>query len=135
MNRESIRHDARPVRDDAVSLEPPGLLGLSCADCERRSFPAREQCPHCGSGAIERVALSPHGRVASWTVVHQAPPPLQTPYTLVTVDLDDGVRLLGSAVGQVDVDSEVRVELFPMRTAETGEALWWYRFRPSKEER
>jgi uncharacterized OB-fold protein len=123
------------VRADAISFEPPGLRGLICAECGRRSFPARELCPQCGSQAVEKIVLSERGRVASWTVVHQAPPPLQTPYTLVTVDLDDGVRVLGSAVGGVDIDGEVAVELFPLRVNDAGEALWWYRFRASEEER
>ena len=126
---------AMPMRADAISLDPAGLRGLSCAECGRRSFPARELCPHCGSEVIEQIALSGRGRIASWTVVHQAPPPLQTPYTLVTVDLDDGVRLLGSAVGPVEIDGEVTVELFPMKTTEAGEVLWWYRFHVNEEER
>ncbi|MET0455749.1 MAG: Zn-ribbon domain-containing OB-fold protein [Mycobacterium sp.] len=124
-----------PMRADAISLEPPGLRGLLCARCGRRSFPARELCPHCGSEAIEQIALAGHGRVVSWTVVHQAPPPLQTPYTLVTVDLDDGVRLLGAVADRVEIGSEVTVELFPMKTTADGEALWWYRFRAAEEQR
>jgi uncharacterized OB-fold protein len=73
--------------------------------------------------------------VASWTVVHQAPPPLTTPYTLATVDLDDGVRLLGAAVGDVQIDTEVAVELFPVRSDPSGKPLWWYRFRADEEKR
>ena len=82
------------------------------------------------------LAESPRqGRVASWTVVHQAPPPLKTPYTLATVDLDDGVRLLGAAVGDVQIDTEVAVELFPMKSDTSGKPLWWYRFRAVEEKR
>jgi uncharacterized protein len=124
-----------PLRSDAISLDPAGLCGLSCTACGRRSFPARELCPHCGSESVERITLSGHGRIASWTVVHQAPPPLETPYTLVTVDLDDGVRVLGSAVGPVDIDDHVTVELYPIKTSDHGDALWWYRFRAIEGER
>ena len=97
-----------------ISLDPQGLKGIACHACSRRSFPQRPLCPHCGADTVDNVVLSDRGRVASWTVVHQAPPPLKTPYTLVTVDLDDGVRLLGAAVGDIQIDSTVAVELFTL---------------------
>ena len=61
--------------------------------------------------------------------MHQAPPPLQTPYTLVTVDLDDGVRLLGAATDDIEIGSKVAVELFTLKSDTSGEPQWWYRFR------
>ena len=124
-----------PLRSDVVSLAPQGLKGVACRVCSRRSFPERSLCPHCGSDAVDHVTLAGRGRVTSWTVVHQAPPPLQTPYTLVTVDLDDGVRLLGAATGAVEIDDEVAVELFTLKTDSSGEPLWWYRFRGTEENR
>jgi uncharacterized protein len=122
-----------PLRDDVISLDPQGLKGIACHACGRHSFPQRPLCPHCGSESISDIVLATRGRVASWTVVHQAPPPLQTPYTLVTVDLDDGVRLLGAATGDVDIDSAVVVELFTLKSDDSGNPLWWYRFRGSEE--
>jgi len=124
-----------PLRSDVVSLEPQGLKGIACRVCSRRSFPERPLCPHCGSDAVDNVILAGRGRVVSWTVVHQAPPPLQTPYTLVTVDLDDGVRLLGASTGAVEIGDEVAVELFTLRTDSSGEPLWWYRFGGTEENR
>ena len=130
-----MRSTGAPLRDDAINLDPQGLKGIACRACSRRSFPQRPLCPHCGADTIDNVALSDRGRVASWTVVHQAPAPLKTPYTLVTVDLDDGVRLLGAAVGDVQIDTEVAVELFPMKSDTSGKPLWWYRFRAGEEKR
>jgi uncharacterized OB-fold protein len=75
------------------------------------------------------VVLSRRGTVASWTVVHQAPPPLVTPYRLVTVDLEDGVRLLGVAEGDPTIDTPVEVELHTVRSDDEGNTLCWYRFR------
>ncbi|MGW0163002.1 Zn-ribbon domain-containing OB-fold protein [Mycobacterium sp. NPDC003323] len=123
-----------PLRADVISLEPPGLRGLICGACAERSFPVRQLCPHCGSESVEQILLSQSGTVVSWTVVHQAPPPLETPYTLVTVDLD-GVRLLGAATTEVNIGATVTVDLFPLKSAPSGEALWWYRFRSEKEKR
>ena len=151
-----MRSTGAPLRDDAISIDPQGLKGIACRACSRRSFPQRPLCPHCGADTIDNVALSDRGRVASWTVVHQAPPQLKTPYTLATVDLDDGVRLsddagghgalprpgrpprgrrLGAAVGDVQIDTEVAVELFPMKSDTSGKPLWWYRFRAGEEKR
>ena len=122
-----------PLRDDVISLDPQGLKGTACHTCRRRSFPQRPLCPHCGADTVSNIVLSTRGRVASWTVVHQAPPPMQTPYTLVTVDLDDGVRLLGAATGDIDIGSAVAVELFTLKSDDSGKPLWWYRFRGSEE--
>jgi uncharacterized protein len=130
-----MRSTGAPLRDDAISIDPQGLKGIACRACSRRSFPQRPLCPHCGADTIDNVVLSDRGRVASWTVVHQAPPPLQTPYTLATVDLDDGVRLLGAVVGEVQIDTQVAVELFPVKSDTSGKPLWWYRFRGGEEKR
>ena len=105
-----MRSTGAPLRDDAISIDPQGLKGIACRACSRRSFPQRPLC-------------------------HQAPPPLKTPYTLATVDLDDGVRLLDAAVGDVQIDTEVAVELFPMKSDTSGKPLWWYRFRAGEEKR
>jgi len=118
-----------PLRDDVINADPPGLKGIDCGACLQRSFPARPLCPFCGSAQVQDVALSRRGKVVSWTVVHQAPPPLPTPYRLVTVDLDDGVRLLGAAADNPEIDSTVDVEIFPHKTDPDGNHLWWYRFR------
>lgn len=123
----------RPMRADVISLDPPGLRGLVCSSCAQRSFPSRELCPHCGSESVEQVVLAQAGTVVSWTVVHQAPPPWETPYTLVTVDID-GVRLLGAATGRVGIGTPVSVELFPLKSTPAGESLW-YRFRSDEEKR
>jgi uncharacterized OB-fold protein len=117
------------LRDDAITLQPPGLKGIVCRECERRSFLQRPICPHCGTDAVGDIELSGRGRVVSWTIVRQAPKHLRTPYTLVTVDLEDGVRILGAATGDVEIGSPVDVELYVLRNDDDGNPLWWYRFR------
>lgn len=124
-----------PLRADVLCENPPALLGIACVGCDRSSFPRREQCPHCGGADVRDVVFSPHGTVVSWTVVHQAPPPLETPYRLVTVDLDDGVRLLGRALGTPGIGSAVEVQTFPLRTDTEGNPLCWYQFREVEENR
>jgi uncharacterized OB-fold protein len=123
------------LRADVISLEPPGLRGIRCTTCDRRSFPQRSLCPHCGSFTVTELVFNGHAAVASWTVVHQAPPPLQTPYILATVDFADGIRVLGAAVGAVTIGSTVEVEIFPLRDDADGQPLWWYRFRAIEDKR
>lgn len=123
-----------PLREDVVSLEPKGLRGLHCTTCGRRSFPERPLCPHCGADTIERVLLPQRGRVCSFTIVRQAPPHLKTPYTLVTVDFEDGTRVLGAGEGKIEIGNAVTVELYPKQTDESGASLWWYRFRGIEED-
>lgn len=120
----------RALRIDAISLDPPGLRGIHCASCTHKSFPSRELCPHCGSDAVEELTIASHGTVASWTIVRQAPPPTETPYTLAAVDFGNDIRVLGRTVGDVEIGTEVTVELFPINDDQDGNKLWWYRFRP-----
>ncbi|MDF2825395.1 MAG: hypothetical protein K0R68_2803 [Mycobacterium sp.] len=122
-----------PLRDDVISADPPGLRGILCGQCRQQSFPSRQTCPFCGSSPVEDVVLSSRGTVASWTVVHQAPPPVTTPYRLVTVDLEGGVRLLGVATGEPVIGSAVDVELHPLRPDADGNPLYWYRFREASD--
>ena len=120
---------AKPLRDDVVSINPPGLKGIVCGQCRQQSFPSRDVCPFCGNVSVEDIVLGPRGTVTSWTVVHQAPPPLVTPYRLVTVDMEGGVRLLGVASEESEIDSIVEVELHTLRLDDDGTPLCWYRFR------
>ena len=78
------------------------LVVQKCADCGRLRHYPRSMCAACHSFEVEHVELSGEGTVHSWTVAHQAFAPDmsdQVPYTLVTVDVADGVRVLGRLEG------------------------------------
>jgi len=125
----------RPFRDGLLRLDPPRLLGSRCRSCGTTAFPAREFCPSCR--AVDGLAvteLGTEGRIATFTVVRQAPPGVAVPYVLAQVDLpDDDVRLLTTVVGaapeDVALDLPVTLELAPFGTAADGAALLGYRFR------
>lgn len=123
----------RPLLDTVIDFDTKSLHGIRCRTCEQKSLSDREFCPLCGSDDVSAIGLRPQGRVVSWTVVRQAPAHLPTPYTLATVDLDDGIRVLGYADDGVDIDDRITVELFPHRTGDDGERLWWYRFRTNED--
>jgi uncharacterized protein len=54
-------------------------------------------CPWCASGAIEMVQSPCLGTVYSFVTVHAAVSPTASvlPYSIATVQLDDGPRLVG----------------------------------------
>ena len=128
----------RPFREGLLALDPPRLLGSRCAGCGAAAFPARAFCPACRTGAVQRTELSTSGRVHSFTVVRQAPPGTEVPYTLAWIDLPaDEVRLMaqvvGVAPGDVELDMPVDLELAPFGAAEDGSELVGFRFRATGE--
>lgn len=78
-----------------------------CARCGTWRFPPQPMCPRCR--ALESVweRASGRGRLLSWVVVH--PPVLpawkdRTPYPVVLVECEEGVRTVGGLVGATAAD-------------------------------
>lgn len=70
----------------------------ACTRCGTLRHYPRLLCSRCFSDGVVWRAVSGRGRVHSWTVVHHAFHPAfagDLPYTLVTVDLEEGPRALG----------------------------------------
>ena len=79
------------------------LLLQHCAACGKVRHYPRLLCDDCYSDAVAWKPGSGRGAVHSWTVAHHAFHPAfaaELPYTLVTVDLDEGVRALGRWRGE-----------------------------------
>ena len=76
-----------------------GTLRLQrCASCGAVRHYPQLVCPRCYSQDVEPFDASGRGTVHSWTVAHHAFHPAfkgELPYTLVTVDLPEGPRVLG----------------------------------------
>ena len=76
-----------------------GVLVLQrCANCGKLRHYPRLLCDQCYSDAVERIPASGQGSIHSWTIAHHAFHPAfaaELPYTLLTIDLDEGVRALG----------------------------------------
>ena len=74
-----------------------GKLKLqACGDCGKVRHYPRPVCPHCYSMNATWVQAKGTGRVHSWTIAHHPFHPGfkgELPYVLVTVDLDEGVRM------------------------------------------
>ena len=86
---------AQPYWDGAAKGE---LMLQHCASCGAIRHYPRLLCSICYSESATFKSSSGRGKVHSWTVAHHAFHPAfaaDLPYTLVTVDLDEGVRALG----------------------------------------
>jgi hypothetical protein len=78
------------------------LMIQRCAACGKLRHYPRLLCDACYSDAVDWVEASRRGAIHSWTVSHHAFHPAfkaELPYTLVTVDLEEGVRALGRWTG------------------------------------
>ena len=79
-------------------LQAGQLRVQRCGSCGRLRHYPRPMCPACHSFEVDWVALSGAGTVHSWTRPHQSALPGfadAVPFTLVTVDMAEGVRVLG----------------------------------------
>ena len=123
------------------------LLGTRCAACGSVFFPREDvHCrnPECPGGDLEEVALSPRGRIWSYTDSRYRPPsPYVTnpelswePYALIAVELEaERIVVLGQAVPGVtvaDLTVGTEVEVVPGVLHEGAETTWttWH-WRPT----
>jgi len=89
------------LRDHRIVLQ-------QCQACAKKRFPPMPSCPWCGTPGGVDVETDASGRVYSWVTVHrQLTVPREVPYTVATVQLDDGPRLLGRLDGHASVDAPV----------------------------
>ncbi len=118
-----------PVTTPRLAREFPvryRLEAARCTVCGAVLYPARQVCPVCQARSFERFTLTPHGTVATFTVIHVATTAFrqEAPYVLAVVELADGVRctcqLADVAPGEVRIGMPVRLEF--RRIQEAGEA-------------
>ena len=81
------------------------LLLQRCGDCGTFTFYPRYVCNQCMSSALEWTRASGRGTIYSFTVTLVAPPAFrpEAPYALVSVELEEGVRILA---GVEDIEPE-----------------------------
>jgi uncharacterized OB-fold protein len=79
-------------------LRQERLLLQRCGDCGQPRFPPLPSCPLCASGATDIVEASGRGVVYSFVTAHVPVSPGYEgplPYTVATVELAEGPRVLG----------------------------------------
>ncbi|MBX9472542.1 Zn-ribbon domain-containing OB-fold protein [Microcella sp.] len=77
------------------------LVFQRCAGCSHAVFPLRTVCPHCFGESLDLERAAGTGTVYSFTAQARASHPFfaaDVPYTLVLVDLDEGVRVFANLV-------------------------------------
>jgi len=85
--------DTQPFWD---GLKAGKVMLQSCADCGKVRHYPRPVCPYCHSMQARWREASGRGQVHTWTIAHHPFHPgfkADLPYTLVTVDLEEGVRM------------------------------------------
>lgn len=106
--------DTKPYWD---ALQEGRLVLQACADCGRIRHYPRPVCPHCYSMSHRWVEAKGTGKVHAWTISHHPFHPgfkPELPYILLTVDLDEGVRMQAQARG---IDAEDLKVGLPVRVA------------------
>jgi len=94
--------DTKPFWDGLARGE---YLIQHCRDCGRPRHYPRPVCDGCWSMAHDWRPARGLGTVHSWTVCHHAFHigfKAESPYTLLTVDLAEGVRAMGQFRGAAD---------------------------------
>lgn len=77
----------------------------ACNVCEKNWFPPVQRCPYCASTDWNWKKASGLGKVYSWVGIHRAFDPAfsdDVPYTILTVKLDEGPRVLGRYIPSED---------------------------------
>jgi uncharacterized OB-fold protein len=72
-----------------------------CTACREWRHPPRARCRACASEDWQWEQSSGRGRLFSWATVHQPVHPAfaNVPYAVLVVEMDEGVRMIGSLGG------------------------------------
>jgi uncharacterized OB-fold protein len=91
------------------------LLIQACDACGELCHPPAPLCPECHSTARVTRQMSGRGRVASYIIVHHPPNPwFELPIAVVTVELDEGPRVISNLceVPLAEIELGMDVEVF-----------------------
>ncbi len=80
-------------------IEKKTLVFQKCKVCKTWIHTPRPMCPRCHGLEIEWGSTKGRGIVYSWVTFHKARHPgFKTPYSVVLVELDEGVRIVSNLV-------------------------------------
>jgi len=75
------------------------LVFQKCKECGTWLHPPRPVCPNCRSFEKEWARSTGKGTIHSWVTYLESPhPSFKAPYSVVLVELDEGVRLVSNMV-------------------------------------
>jgi uncharacterized protein len=86
------------------------LVIQHCPECRRFVHFPKACCPFCGAADLPYEKVSGRGTVHTFSVIHRSfLPGFSTPYTIAWIDLEEGARVFGSVVGEVEIGTPVEV--------------------------
>jgi len=106
-----------PDEDSApywAALREHRILLQRCTSCGETRSPRMPGCPECGFAEFVDVEVRGTGTIYSWVVIHRPLGGLtaeQLPRTIVTVELDEGCRVLGRLVHRDAKAPPIRMDL------------------------
>ena len=75
------------------------LVFQRCKECGNWLHPPRPMCPECRSLETEWVPSAGKGTIHSWVTYQDSPHPgFKAPYSVVLVELEEGVRVVSNLV-------------------------------------
>jgi len=75
------------------------LVLQKCVDCGAWCHTPKPMCPNCHSVEKEWVPVSGKGVVYSWVTYQESPhPAFKAPYSVVLVELEEGMRIVSNLV-------------------------------------
>ena len=94
------------------------LLLQRCDNCDHVFFPPRPFCPKCGNREVSVLRASGKAKLYSYVINHRPHPAFDGPYSIATVELEEGPRMMTNIVDveqtpealQLDMDLEVKFE-------------------------
>lgn len=109
----------------------PSLIGSKCMECDHLSFPAKEICPYCmTNGRSEKILIGRLGKVVSATTCYTAPKGIQVPYTLGTIEIDNGVHVLAQISGTaIRKGDKVELVIYSSVSVESAEETIGWKYK------
>jgi benzoylsuccinyl-CoA thiolase BbsA subunit len=124
---------------EAAEDGTPRLVASRCLRCGRIGFPAQARCSTCWDdpgAAVERIWLSPRGRLYAFTVIRLPAKGFAAPLPFGYVDLPEGLRIsapltdLPADATELPAGTPVELTLGPIRVRDDGTRVIGYQFRP-----
>jgi uncharacterized OB-fold protein len=81
-----------------------------CAQCKKKFVQRKWICPNCKKTEFYLKEVSGKGKIFSHTTIHVSSKEFShlTPYTIVLVDLVEGLRLTGRITKRVGINDDVK---------------------------
>ena len=103
-------------------IDDKQLALQKCGECGAWCHLPQPMCPQCHSLERQWVPVSGKGVVYSWVTYHESPyPAFKAPYSVVLVELEEGMRIVSNLVDVAPDEIEIGMEVSVVFDAVTEE--------------